>query len=124
MNIQATDGRWYCHPIWQALNYVIQVEDDYLVLKYKGRVLWSTARRVLIKVGIKAKLDTVRPDNQVILGGRLVVASIFRIKPIRPIPVPPHSLMAFEEAPEPLFNGKTLSWKACGKRWTPIGEIF
>ena len=122
MNIQAEDGNWYTNPTWVSQNFVIQVEDDYLVLKYKGRVLWNTARRVLRKLNIKAKLDVARPDNQIILNGRLVLSSIFRIRPIRPIPVPSLYGSKYSEAPEPLFNGKTLSWKPCGKRWIPIGQ--
>ncbi len=124
MNIQAVDGNWYSNPAWVAKNYVIQVEDDYLVLKYKGRVLWNTARRVLSTLGLKAKLDAPRPDNQIILNGRLVLSSIFRIKPIRPIPVPILYTSTFSEAPEPLFNGRTLSWKRSGQRWMSIGETF
>lgn len=124
MNIQAKDGRWYSNPVWQGLNYIVKVEDEYLILQYKGRVLWGTARRILSKLNIKAKLESVRLDNQIILGGRLVVASIFRINLIRPIPVPPHSLLTYNEAPHPLHNGRTLSWKRSGQRWIPIGETF
>lgn len=124
MNIQAEDGKWYSDPTWIGKNYVIQVEDDFLVLKYKGRVLWSTARRVLASLGLKAKLEAVRPDNQIVLDGRLVLSSIFRIDPICPIPKPRLFCNQYSEAPEPLFNGRTLSWIRSGQRWRPIGQTF
>lgn len=123
MNIQAVDGRWYVNPFWLEHNFRIHVslfEEDF-VLSYKGRVLWTTARRALQKLGIRAKLDMVLADGSFVVGGRLVKDSRFLLKLIRPIPVPETHEGFFDIAPDPLYNGKTLSWKRSGKRWIPIG---
>lgn len=122
MNIQAEDGKWYHWPEWFGDNCRIYVTmDEELVLNYRGRVLWATARRALRLLGIKAKLDMVKPDAHLVLGGRFVPSSVFSLKLIRPIPVPHSHEGFFDEAPNPLHNGRTLSWTHSGQRWKPIG---
>lgn len=123
MNIQAEDGKWYVDPSWVGYNYRVYAYLDDFCLNYKGRVLWATARRILQKLGIKAKLDMVKADSQIITKtGRLSSSSLFSLTLIRPIPVPEIHDGFFDEAPNPLYNGRTLSWKLSGKRWMPIGE--
>ena len=125
MNIQAEDGKWYLWPEWVGDNYRIYVTiDEDIILSYKGRVIWDTARRVLRVIGIGAKLEMVKPDGHLVLGGRFVTSSVFSLKLIRPIPVPPSHEGFFDEAPNSLLNGRTLSWKASGKRWISIGQTF
>ncbi len=123
MNIQAEDGKWYIDPCWDGPNFRIytSVDTDDITLNYKGSALWSTARRVLSKLGIKAKLESVKSHGYILSKGRLADSSLFSIRLIRPIPVPKIHDGFFDEAPNPLFNGRTLSWKASGKRWIPIG---
>ncbi len=122
MNIQAIDGKWYTEPAWDGPSYRVYTDlSEEIILSYKGQILWATARRILAKLGIKAKLETVKADGYIMLKGRLAHASLFSLRLIRPIPVPHSHEGFFDEAPNPLFNGRTLSWKASGKRWIPIG---
>ncbi len=121
MNIQALDGYWYIDPCWDGPKYRVYTDSDEVILSYQGHVLWVTARRVLSHLGIKAKLDTVKLNGYILTEGRLRASSLFKLKLTKPIPVPQDHEGYFAEAPEPLYNGKTLSWKRCGKRWTPIG---
>lgn len=121
MIIQATDGKWYNSPCWCGDNFILKVEDEELVLKYKGRVLWTTARRVLSAIGIKAKLDRALIDSSIVLDAGLTLASVFAIRPIRPIPVPKDHGGIWEEAPNSLIHGEVLTWKRSGKRWLLIG---
>lgn len=124
MNIQAEDGKWYIDPIWQAYNYMIYTNyDEDIILNYKGQVLWATARRILNRLGIKAKLEAVKPNGHIESEGSLCSSSVFSLKLIRPIPVPQSHKGFFDEAPKSLFNGRTLSWKRSGKRWIPTGQI-
>ena len=119
MIIQAEDGKWYKDSAWFGDKFYIITEDEVL-LQYVGRVMWSTARRVLAPLGIKAKLDIVRPDTKIVISGRLRTASVFKLRLTRPIPTPILELGYFDEAP--LYEGEVLSWKRYGRRWIPIGE--
>ena len=123
MNIQAIDGKWYIDPCWDGPNFRVYtgIDSDDVILNYRGSVLWDTARRVLAKLGIKAKLYEMKPPGYILLKGRLLKSTLFGLKLTRPIPVPHAHGGFFDEAPNPLFNGRTLSWKASGKRWIPIG---
>ncbi len=124
MNIQAEDGKWYIDPAWDGPNFRVYADMmcDEIILNYKGQVLWNTARRVLNQLGIKAKLDMVKSNGYLMVEGRIAESSIFSLRLTRPIPVPQDHEGFFDEAPNPLHNGRTLSWKICGKRWTPVGE--
>ena len=117
MNIQSTDGLWYRNPAWGSDRFAVQECDDHLILMYKGRVTWPTARRVLPKLGIKAKLDKCCSDTSIIFDQKMVTGSVFRLRLVAPIPKPECHEGAFAEAPDPLFNGTTLSWKRSGKRY-------
>ena len=125
MNIQAIDGKWYVNPSWIADNYAVYVTIyDEIILNYKGHVLWTTARRALHKFGIKAKLDGAPSNDHFVFGNRFVPSSLFSLRLIRPIPVPQSHKGFFDEAPNPLFNGRTQSWKRSGKRWIPTGPTY
>lgn len=120
MNIQAIDGKWYIYPEWRGDLFKIYVTlEDEVILNYRGHVLWETARRPLGKLGIKARLDIVKPNGYILSKGRLCESSLFSLKLIRPTPTPHAHEGFFDEAPNPLHNGKTLSWKKQGKRWRP-----
>ncbi len=119
MIIQSLDGRWYKDPAWFGDKFYIICEDD-ILLQYEGRVTWSTARRVLAPLGIKAKLDIVMSDTKITITGRLRTASVFKLKLTKPIPTPSCHAGNFNEAP--MWEGEVLSWKRSGQRWTPIGE--
>lgn len=122
MNIQCKNGKWYHWPEWNGNAFKIYVTlEEELILNYRGQVLWDTARRILRPLGIKAKLDMVKPNGHLVIGGRFVSSSVFSLKLIQPIPVPDCHEGFFDEAPNPLHNGKTLSWTRSGQRWKPIG---
>lgn len=118
MIIQSLDGKWYKEPCWEGRGYHVQTDDD-IQLWYTGRVTWSTARRVLAPLGIKAKLDMVLSDNKTIMDGRFAMCSIFKLFLTKPIAEPEWHEGYFDEAP--LYEGEVLSWNRCGKRWISTG---
>jgi hypothetical protein len=121
MIIQSLDGKWYKEPAWFGGKFYVVCEND-VELQYEGRVLWTTARRVLAPLGIKAKLDSVLPDTKIVIKQRLRTASVFRLRLTSPIPSPQWELGYFDEAPQ--WEGEVLSWNRSGTRWTPIGETY
>lgn len=89
MNFKAVDGNYYVNPVWEGPRYAIKVTDDYLTLYYVGKPTWAWARRVLPKLGIRAKLAAgAEGIEETILGGKLVEVTSFRLWPMKPISVP------------------------------------
>ena len=106
MMIQSTDGFYYRNPVILGHRWVLFIEDNYVLIARKDRVMWTTARRPLAKVGIHCKLISPTNDRKVVIGEEYIKSSIFKIKLLKPLPLPDQH-QGKTSMPE---NEEVLSW--------------
>lgn len=91
MIVQCVDGFFYRNPRFQNELAIVEFTDDGCFLYRKGQVTWKTAVRELTALGIKARFVPVAFGcllSDKIINGELVQTTEFKIRLIKPIPVP------------------------------------
>ncbi len=91
MIVQCVDGYWYQNPRFETKLALVEMSADGCILYRRGVVQWKTAVRELTALGIKARQSDramLFDTDTKIIGGSLVRVTPFRIRLIKPIPVP------------------------------------
>lgn len=85
MIVESTDGYFYQNPQVEVPKGVLVVSDDGIILKRKGKIKWTTARK---GVGVKLALVEDAGVDSFIYQERLATCTRFVVSLKEPIPKP------------------------------------
>lgn len=112
MIVESQDGYFYKNPIIQFDKWMLEVNDDGVFVKRKGKMTWKTARGYLRGGGVKCRYVGVKSDTTAILGSRLVNVSVFEVELKGPIPTPQTYESKFTLVPSEEMEGQqVVKWR-------------
>ena len=112
MLIQCVDGSYHRDPSYLTEKWVIQCNDDGVIVSFAGGATWRTVRKHLKREGVKCRFEAELGAGQIILGTRLVMVSKFKIRLTGPLLNPSASKGSVIDRPEDssLDGEKLLHW--------------